>query len=159
MSRFNESLIEPVSREAFVPSEEERFSAAFAYVQDYTLMIGLAIKMIHLHENRSDNALEATIKNILQRTLKVVVPEAESQWPFGAYLIQYVVFDALSSICETYARGIDESIKRGVTYFFVPDDLFTIGGPLLTSLITFKPTRRPNGDLELTNAQSNFMEQ
>ena len=46
----------------------------------------------------------------------------------------------------------------GVTFFFVPDDLFTIGGPLLSSLITFRPLRRPNGADELTNDQQNFME-
>ena len=64
-----------MTRNKFVPSEEERFTAAFIYVKDYSTMLGLAIKMVHLHENRSDNAIEAAIKNILQRTLKITVPE------------------------------------------------------------------------------------
>ena len=75
LSRFNDNLIEPVTRPKFIPSEEERFTAAFPYVKDYSIMLGLAIKMVHLHENRSDNAIEASIKNILQRTLKITVPE------------------------------------------------------------------------------------
>jgi len=35
----------------------------------------MAIKMIHLDENRSDNALEAHIKTILQKALKVAAPD------------------------------------------------------------------------------------
>ena len=102
-------------------------------------MIGLAIKMIHLHENRSDNALEAMIKNLLQRGLKLTSAAAEHTWPWGAYLLQYITFEALQSVCETYAKGINESIKQGVTYFFVPDDLFGIGNSLLHNLIKFTP--------------------
>ena len=98
LSRFNDNLLEPVSRGAdFVPSEQERFNAAFPYVPEYTKMIGLAIQMVHLHENRSDNAIEAMIKNILQRALKITSPrspvnaEASDQnaedWIFGRYLL------------------------------------------------------------------------
>ena len=103
--------------------------------------------------------MEAHIKTILQKALRIASPdENASSWLFGAYLLQYVVVDALSAVTETYAKGIEESIKRGVTFFFVPDDLFTIGGPLLSSLITLRPIRRPNGSEELTNSQSNFFE-
>ena len=104
--------------------------------------------MVHLHENRSENAIEASIKNILQRALKVTVPQTEEskedakeseEWPFGKYLQQYIVLEALQSICETYAKGITDSIKKGVSFFFVPDDLFTIGNSVLHSMIVFHP--------------------
>jgi len=65
----------------------------------------------------------------------------------------------MQTICETYAKGINESIKKGVTFFFVPDDLFTIGNSVLHSLIAYKPIRRPNGREEMTNAQSNFFQE
>lgn len=90
LSRFNENLIEPVTRSKFVPSEQERFMAAFPYVKDYSSLLGLAIRMVHLHENRSDNAIEAAIKNILQRTLKITVPdknESDENWLFGSWLL------------------------------------------------------------------------
>lgn len=60
-------------------------------------------------------------------------------------MLQYTVLEALQAICETYAKGISDSIKRGVTFFFVPDDLFTIGNSVLNSLIDYVPERRPNG--------------
>ena len=74
LSRFNDNLIEPVSREEFVPSEQDRFNAAFVHAPTYAKMIGLAIQMVHLHENRSDNAIEAAIKNVLQKALKLASP-------------------------------------------------------------------------------------
>lgn len=70
--------------------------------------------------------------------MKIVVPQENQEteeWLFGKYLLQYVVFEALKAVCETYAKGITDSIKRGVTFFFVPDDLFTIGNSVLSSLI------------------------
>ena len=65
LSRLNDNLLEPVSRAEFVPSEQEKFDAAFSYTQSYSSILGLAIRMVHLHENRSDNAIEASIKNVL----------------------------------------------------------------------------------------------
>jgi hypothetical protein len=65
LSRFNDNLIEPANRSEFVPSEQEKFDAAFSHASDYASMLGLAIRMVHLHENRSDNAIEASIKNVL----------------------------------------------------------------------------------------------
>ena len=56
-------------------------------------------------------------------------------WVFGKYLFQYVIFEALHAVSSTYATGITDSIKRGVTFFFVPDDLFTIGNSVLHSMI------------------------
>lgn len=117
--------------------------------------------MVHLHENRSDNAIEAAIKNVLQRALKITTTNSEATemtWHFGRYLLQYVVIEALQKICETYATGINDSIKRGVSFFFVPDDLFTVGNSVLHALIVFTPQRRPNGPEELTNEQANFFE-
>ena len=78
---------------------------------------------------------------------------------FGKYLHQYVVFEALQAVSSAYASGITDSIKRGVTFFFVPDDLFTIGNSVLSSLIQYTPQRKPNGSEEISNAQSNFFEQ
>lgn len=44
LSRFNDNLLEPVSRGTeFVPSEQERFEAAFGHVKAYAKMLGLAI--------------------------------------------------------------------------------------------------------------------
>ena len=62
-------------------------------------------------------------------------------------------------MCSTYATGITDSIKRGVTFFFVPDDLFTIGNSVLQSMIQYNPQRKPNGAEEMTNSQNNFFEQ
>ena len=79
LSRFNDNLLEPVSRtDAFVPSEQERFNAAFSKTSTYASILGLAIQMVHLHENRSDNAIEAAIKNVLQRALKITVGETNA---------------------------------------------------------------------------------
>jgi len=47
----------------------------------------------------------------------------------------------------------------GVAYFFVPDDLFTIGNSLLHNLIAYTPYRKPNGAEEMTNSQSNFFQE
>lgn len=112
--------------------------------------------MVHLHENRSDNALEAMIKNLLQRGLKLTSAGAEPTWHFGSYLLQYIVFDALQSLCETYSKGINESIKQGVTAFFAPDDLFGIGNAVLQNLVTFAPLTNPSGKQEADQEQSNF---
>ena len=98
LSRFNDSLLDPLSRSEFVPSEQDRFNAAFKYVPIYAKMIGMAIQMIHLHENRSENAIEASIKNILQKALKIASPQTDeslNEWPFGNYLLQYIIFEAL----------------------------------------------------------------
>jgi len=40
---------------------------------------------------------------------------------------------------EAYAKGITESIKNGADHFFVPDEVFQFGQPLLQNLISFKP--------------------
>ena len=100
MSRFNDNLLEPIQRREFVPSEQERFNAAFGYVQDYAKMLGLAIKMVHLHENRNENAIEASIKNVLQKALQITTPnnnanQDQTEWIFGNYLLQYVIFEAM----------------------------------------------------------------
>ena len=103
-------------------------------------MLGLAIQMVHLHENRNDNSIENTIKNVLQRALKLTSTgeqATETTWIFGSFLNQYIVFETLQAICETYSTGINESIKRGQSSFFAPDDLFTIGNAVLHNLITF----------------------
>ena len=70
-----------------MPSEQDKIEAAFSHVPDYCTLIGLAIRMIHLHENRSDNALEAMIKNLLQRGLKLTSAGTEQTWPWGSYLL------------------------------------------------------------------------
>lgn len=154
-------MLEPVSRAEFVPSEQEKFNAAFSYAPSYASILGLAIRMVHLHENRSDNATEASIKNVLQRALKLTSVEEQhnEQRAFNRYLTQYILFEALQAICETYSKGINESIKTGLTFFFVPDDLFTIGNSLLNSLLSFTPVRRPNGKEEISNSQANFFQE
>ena len=93
--------------------------------------------MVHLHENRSDNGLEAMIKNLLQRAVKITSASTETS-PWELYLQQYIVMEAISSVCNAYSIGISENIKRGVSAFFAPDDLFSIGTVLLHNLIKFK---------------------
>ena len=57
---------------------------------------------------------------------------------------------------ETYSKGINESIKQGVTAFFAPDDLFGIGNAVLQNLVTFAPLTNPSGKQEADQEQSNF---
>ena len=85
MSRFNDNLIEPVSREQIAPSEQEKIEASFGHLDDYCSVLKLAIKMVHLHENRSDNTLEAMIKNLLQRAVKITSASSEAN-PWELYL-------------------------------------------------------------------------
>ena len=63
-------------------------------------MLGLAIKMVHLHENRNENAIESSIKNVLQKALQIITPnnnanQDQPEWIFGNYLQQYVIFEAM----------------------------------------------------------------
>ena len=85
MSRFNDNLIEPVSREQISPSEQEKIEASFGHLDDYCSSLKLAIKMVHLHENRSDNTLEAMIKNLLQRAVKITSASSDAN-PWELYL-------------------------------------------------------------------------
>jgi hypothetical protein len=55
-------------------------------------------------------------------------------------------------VFEAYATGIQESIKQGVDHFFVPDEIFQFGQPLLKNLITFRPQTKPNGVNEMLQA-------
>ena len=92
--------------------------------------------MIHLHENRSDNTLETMIKNLLQRGVKITSANTEAR-PWEFYLQQFIVSEAIASVCSAYATGISENIKQGISAFFAPDDLFSIGTVLLHNLIKF----------------------
>ena len=68
-------MLEPLSRDELAPSEQEKMEAAFKIVPEYADALGLSIKMIHLKEQSSHNALEASITNILQRILKLTSGE------------------------------------------------------------------------------------
>lgn len=57
-------------------------------------------------------------------------------------MLQSVIFKCLRSITQCYSAGIKECIKKGVQYFFIPEDIFTFGKPLISNLIDFKITAR-----------------
>jgi hypothetical protein len=93
--------------------------------------------MIHLHGQTSHNALQSFIKTLLTESLKLTQSRTEDTW--GTYLKQHVLFSLLAAMFEAYAKGITESIKNGADHFFVPDEVFQFGQPLLQNLISFKP--------------------
>lgn len=65
LSRFNDNLYNPLSRKECLPSELDKIEASFGNLKSYVKLVGLSIKMFHLHERSSHNALQAFIKSIL----------------------------------------------------------------------------------------------
>ena len=64
-------MLEPLSKDELAPSEQDKVDSAFTNVVEYADIISLAIKMVHLMDNSSQNAIEAAITNLLQRALKI----------------------------------------------------------------------------------------
>ena len=48
-------------------------------------------------------------------------------------------------------------MKAGKSTFFVPEDLFSIGKPILQNLIAFVPQRKANGNEPVEQSMQNFM--
>jgi hypothetical protein len=39
---------------------------------------------------------------------------------------------------KCYSEGIKECLKKGIQYFFIPEDIFTFGKPLLQNLLEYQ---------------------
>jgi hypothetical protein len=59
------------------------------------------------------------------------VTREKSQENWSNYLLQYSSLSVLAGITESYAKGIKEAIRAGQSTFFVPEDLFSVGKPIL----------------------------
>jgi hypothetical protein len=156
ISRFGDNLLEPLSRDELSPSESDKITAAFPNASEYADIISIAIQMVHIKDNRSLNALEAVITLVLQKILKLTTGQQEKACPWSAYLLQYVLFTVTESLSQTYSNGINESIKKGVSDFFAPDDLFSIGNAVLYNMIDFKVYLKIQGDDDQMQTYFNF---
>jgi hypothetical protein len=54
-----------------LPSDLDKLSASFGNLKSYGRFLSLAIRMFHLHEKTSHNALQTFIKTLLSESLKV----------------------------------------------------------------------------------------
>lgn len=71
LSRIIDNLIGPLNNKEILPSESEKLTAAFSNLKSYGRFLSLAIRMFHLHEKTSHNALQSFIKTILTESLKI----------------------------------------------------------------------------------------
>lgn len=153
-ARFSDYVLLPLSKaeNSLVPSEKEKLDNAFANYQAYVDLIGLGIRAFHLTKNQSESSLESFIEKVLQLGLRLATEsepiDEQSFW--HRYLQQFITFQLIQRMGQTYSTGIEESIKKGISYFMVPDDMFTVGNTLLNALISFKPQLKGNGSGELT---------
>ena len=97
LSRFIENLMSPLSRKECLPSELDEVDASFSNLKSYVKFVSLSIRMFHLHERSSHNALQSFIKTILSQALKSTQSSetAEEGWAWGKYLLQHVIFSVL----------------------------------------------------------------
>lgn len=65
LSRFVENLLSPLSQKECLSSEMEKIDAAYSNLKSYVKFTSLSIRMFHLHERSSNNALQSFIKTIL----------------------------------------------------------------------------------------------
>lgn len=74
LDRFENALLLPLTKYDLIgdnPSEKSKIQSLFSQLKSYTSFIQLAIKIIHIHSNQSNSALEKTIKLVLEQTLKL----------------------------------------------------------------------------------------
>lgn len=66
MDRFTDYLIVPLYRDdQLLASEQEKIEAILAQLSSYANTVSMAIKMIHLQDNRQENQLKAFLVNII----------------------------------------------------------------------------------------------
>ena len=75
----------------------------------------------------------------------------DSQNMWSSYLSQFILFRSLRAITKSYAEGIKDCLKKGIQYFFIPEDIFNFGKPLLANLIEFQ-TQHKISDASLKEA-------
>ena len=61
-------------------------------------------------------------------------------------MLQYVLYQTVKKIVHKYVKGIRDCLRKGIQYFFVPDDIFSTGLPLLHNILDFKQVPRPIED-------------
>ena len=71
LSRIVDNLLGPLNSKEILPSESEKLAAAFGNLKSYGRLLSLSIRMFHLHEKTSHNALQSFIKTILTESLKI----------------------------------------------------------------------------------------
>lgn len=80
--------------------------------------------------------------------------DQEKTW--GDYILGYVLFQVLKDINLCYSKGIKECLKNKVTDFFLQEDVFNVGRPLLNNLVTFRHTSQKLIESKLTQEQNHF---
>ena len=65
-----------------------------------------------------------------------------------------MVYKCLRKITHSYAKGIKECLNKGVQYFLLPDEIFTLGKPLLYNILEFKAIIRPKEDINDTESDA-----
>ncbi len=110
--------------------------------------------------NQANSALEKTIKLIFSMAIKIAnkAQDKVQQNVWGNFLTQYVLFKCLRFITKSYAKGIRQSIKKGISAFFVAEDVFTFGKGLLQALVEFRQIPRPKeSEDEISGEQKHFL--
>ncbi|CDW83820.1 rrna methylase family [Stylonychia lemnae] len=148
--RLENNLIMPLTKyeqAQYQPTERQKIQSLFSELDNYLDFLQLTISMTHIHMNQSNSPVEKIIKQILQQTLKISsAKELASLSGWGPFLLQFVLFQCLKKITHQYTKGIRDSLRRGIQYFMVPDDIFVIGKPLLHNILEFKQLPKPKED-------------
>jgi hypothetical protein len=127
----------------------DKINASFSSLQSYARLLAIFVSVYHLHSRISHNALQAFIKFLLTEALKATQSANDDELNWQTYLLQHVIFSMIQTLFESYGKGIHESIKSGADHFFVPDEVFQFGQPLLHNLIKYKPQLKPFVKIDL----------
>ena len=146
--RLENNMLVPLSKYDQIqhqPSEMSKVLSLFGVLTYYLKFLEISIRACHIDLNQANSALEKTIKQLLQMSIKVQVKAAEKVQDnvWSNFLAQYVVCKALRVITKSYAKGIRQSIHKGITQLTVAEDLFLYGKPLLQGLVEFRQIPRP----------------
>lgn len=76
MDRFTDYVIVPLSRDdQLLASEDEKIEAILGQMSTYADSVSMAIKMIHLWDNRQENQLKVFLVNIIKKAVQLTSAE------------------------------------------------------------------------------------
>ena len=76
MDRFTDYVIVPLSRDdQLLASEDEKIEAILGQMSTYADTVSMAIKMIHLWDNRQVNQLKVFLVNIIKKAVQLTSAE------------------------------------------------------------------------------------
>jgi hypothetical protein len=163
MERLENNMLVPLTKYEQVqhqPSEMSKVLSLFAELPYYLQYLEISVTACHIHMNQANSALEKTIKLIFSMAIKIASKAAEKVQDnvWSNFLTQYVVSKCLRVITKSYAKGIRQSIKKGISSFFVAEDVFTFGKGLLQALVEFRQIPRPKeSEDEISGEQKHFL--